>query len=902
MDIRFILLTAGVWLGLGPFASPGRAAAAGDNVFAQTEQRFQGQTTCDASQAVTGDVRERASALFENGCLEAARDLVPDLEADSRDASRLLGFRILLAVHDYEKARTLAAGIDPATRSGPLRAILYLWDFETDDLESVRTRVDEGLAADPVSFEDLSAGAGLALALLDADKAEDYLTRAAEVTAGDTANLARWERLRSGLDYRRRNWDAALAHALAALAAEPLDADNLVAVGEALIRVGRTDEAVTAFTWAVRVNPLHERAHYQLGNGYARLNYTQLGEAYPRAFVDVSTRFLLENADSAYRQGYVDLARGGYEGLRHSAPGLADVTVRLGSLAFVDRDLDRARGYFVEALGICPEYGRAHNGLAKVLEAERLRIDVHRAAYETEFNHTPMPKFPIEMNHFVTNWGSLSPRHQKRVALSLAPWKNYLPVLAASGATFYIKPLHEKLSQSPSQETLKDQRIGYDSRLWDDVRGCGGYHTVTSIEDVERTIYGGYDTVLHELTHQVHGILTANRNRAIQDLYAQAKGRDAVNGDAFLSRYAGGSVYEYFAEGANALEHPRRDAYDTREMLRDRIEARDPGLVKLIGELMEISDVDSCYAVGFANQGDDRLREGDAKAAKGSYDRALERSPGDERVLESLIYAHLAAGETDQAVDRAGDTAMLHPESGRLAVMRAEAFWFAGYGLDAAIAMLEDALNTVRADDRHEVWGYLGNLYWIRGNAEKARQAYAEVLEYQADDPEALWGTGAAAALAGDRDGARAGYEAAIRNRTGLPELRAAFAWDLLREGDAGAAREQVDAGLLLEPDSPDLMALDAWLLLDAGDTTRARDRATEALAAGEWSDLARVIKSRAELASGQSVTASETLAPLLERIRGEKPPEFVFLPERGEYKMVHELPAVLREMAASAQ
>jgi len=64
-------------------------------------------------------------------------------------------------------------------------------------------------------------------------------------------------------------------------------------------------------------------------------------------------------------------------------------------------------------------------------------------------------------------------------------------------------------------------------------------------------------------------VLTTDQSREIQELYRKAKERDDVTRDSFLSRYAGGSVFEYFAEGANALESPRRDGYDPREVVRD---------------------------------------------------------------------------------------------------------------------------------------------------------------------------------------------------------------------------------------------------------------------------------------------------------------------------------------------
>ncbi|MDV6321546.1 hypothetical protein, partial [Chromohalobacter sp. HP20-39] len=79
-----------------------------------------------------------------------------------------------------------------------------------------------------------------------------------------------------------------------------------------------------------------------------------------------------------------------------------------------------------------------------------------------------------------------------------------------------------------------------------------------------------------------HGVMTADQARRIEALYQRAKARDAKAADkanaGFLSRYAGGSVWEYFAEGANAEASPRRDAYDGREIVRERLIAIDPAL------------------------------------------------------------------------------------------------------------------------------------------------------------------------------------------------------------------------------------------------------------------------------------------------------------------------------------
>src|SRR5512141_2183079 len=182
-------------------------------------------------------------------------------------------------------------------------------------------------------------------------------------------------------------------------------------------------------------------------------------------------------------------------------------------------------------------------------------------------------------------------------------------------------------SDPPGNGALRDQRINYDSRLWDDVRGAGGYHTVTGVEDVELTIFDRYNTVLHELTHQVHAMLPADDSREIQEHYRRAKARDDVSKDGYLSRYAGGSVYEYFAEGANGLYSPMRDAYDPREVTRERLDRIDPELRRLVEKFMARTDVSASYPVAYAAGGDDRVERGQVAEAVPLYRKALAIEP-----------------------------------------------------------------------------------------------------------------------------------------------------------------------------------------------------------------------------------------------------------------------------------
>jgi tetratricopeptide (TPR) repeat protein len=449
----------------------------------------------------------------------------------------------------------------------------------------------------------------------------------------------------------------------------------------------------------VALDPYHEASHYTLGNGYARKNYTQLAAAYPRAFTDRAGKKALGAADAALAAGDRAGARAAYARLVKTHPAWVDARVRLASLDFEDARFGESVAGCFAALAVCPEYGRAHAVLAKALESKRFEVDVHRPDYERRFAAAATPDVP-GLDRFVVNWKSLAPRHQKRVALSAAPWKAFIPVLVDGGATFYIKPLYMMLGECPNLETLRDQRINYDSRLWDDVRGAGGYHTVTGLEDVERTIFDRYNTVLHELTHQVHGILPADDGRVIQEHYRRAKTRDDATHDGFLSDYAGGSVYEYFAEGANALESPRRDAYDPREVVRERLTAMDPDLQALVARLFARTDVSASYPVAYSAGGDDRVGRGRVDEALPLYRKALAARPDEETALVAYANALVLGGRAAAAESVATSAVAAHPTSGPARLALADAQWHAGRGLASARAGLEAARAGVRAEDR----------------------------------------------------------------------------------------------------------------------------------------------------------------------------------------------------------
>ncbi|NCT83028.1 MAG: tetratricopeptide repeat protein [Comamonadaceae bacterium] len=799
----------------------------------------------------------RTPAVRWNGLCLALGLALTTQAALATDTARL---QLLLTEQRYAAARTdLDALLRNRQPDAAQRELIYQWLFARDDGAAIDRRTRGVLADARAEAVDLLAAGRLALERRDFERARACFERALQQA---TRPIDKAQALR-GLGqrhYQLREFDASLARLEQGLA-QARTADGLAALAETLIRLGRTEDAIAAAEGAVALNPHHEAAHYLLGNGYTRENYTQLAARLGEAF----------------------------------APLLADV--RRASDAFDRGDFDAALKLSLDLLRRCPQLGRAHAIAAKALESQRFAIDVHRAAYERRFAATPMPQVP-GIERYVLNWQDLSPRHKKRVALSVAPWKAFIPVLVEGGATHFIKPMWMRLSETPQAHALKDARIDYDSRLWDDVRGMGGHFTVTGIEDVERSIFDRYNTVLHELTHQVHGVLTADQSRAIEALYQQAKARDAKTRDGFLSRYAGGSVWEYFAEGANAEASPRRDAYDGREIVRERLIEIDPQLRAAVRGFFALRDTRASLPIALVNAGYQKLEDGRLAEARPLFARALKLAPTDERALTAQLYALGIDGDGAAIAALAARAQALHPRSGALRVGAAEALWHGGRPLATEVLPgLARDLQALTGEDAFRVQLALADHHRRLGDTDAALAAYQAVLAYQGDQPEALWGRAATLALAGRWDEAFTQYEAVLRLRTGLVPLRRSYALDLLLAGRVEPARAQVREALLLDPADPDTLALKAWLALQGGDAAGARREAEQALALGPWSDLAAMLRAAALQSLGQPEAAQAAIAPLRQRIASGAPPQYVYRPEKSAWFSVHELPASERRV-----
>jgi tetratricopeptide (TPR) repeat protein len=227
----------------------------------------------------------------------------------------------------------------------------------------------------------------------------------------------------------------------------------------------------------------------------------------------------------------------------------------------------------------------------------------------------------------------------------------------------------------------------------------------------------------------------------------------------------------------------------------------------------------------------------------------------------------------------------------------ASAEWHSHGDPAAAAKLLIDARPKIRAEDLLDLDLSIAGHQWTAGNGAAALAASDSALARQSDHPEGLWNRAGGLALLGRFDDSFKTYESAVRLRTGVVSLRCDFARDLILSGALDRARAHLDEARLLDPENPNVEALRGWLMLAAGKPDSARIHAKQALAWGEWCDLARLVLGAAERKLGNTQAAEAAWQPVRERIARKAPPEFVYRKSLSTWERVHELPAVERKL-----
>lgn len=217
---------------------------------------------------------------------------------------------------------------------------------------------------------------------------------------------------------------------------------------------------------------------------------------------------------------------------------------RRGDLAVAVRILDGL-------LAAEPQNPVAHRLLAEALIAERWRQsmatnDTTFAALRAALPTPDVRDLPIA--DFVRGYEGLSPARRAVVDRAVALFGRHLSRLIALGASHTLLDELERTTDAPVRRSLRGRRT-FDGRVWDDVRGIGGMQAATGIEALDEAAAFGFDTLAHEIAHQVHFHALSRVQRArITELY-----KAAIAQNRCIDYYAASNEAEYFGQGVEAF-------------------------------------------------------------------------------------------------------------------------------------------------------------------------------------------------------------------------------------------------------------------------------------------------------------------------------------------------------------
>ena len=340
---------------------------------------------------------------------------------------------------------------------------------------------------------------------------------------------------------RAREFDEAVQRASTFLlrTKEP-EAELLAARASALFRVQRTDEAADAYRRVVGLDPHHAEAHLRLGSG------------------------LLPPCQVA-----------------------VDAGLRLAVAAAVAGEHARAIRLLRAELAQNPAHPVAHRLLGEVLYAQRMAASMasQDPAFLAFAQVLPKPDVRgLPIAEFVRGYAQLPPERRVVVDRAVALFGQRLAKLVAMGGSHDLLGELDRTTDAEARGSLRGKRT-FDGRVWDDVRGIGGLQAATGIEALDEAGQFGFDTLAHEIAHQVHQFtfLPVQRVRITQ-LYKRA-----VRDGRCIDYYAASNEMEYFGQGVEAFAClvKRPGGETTHGHTRFELYRTDPDLYEFVASIVD---------------------------------------------------------------------------------------------------------------------------------------------------------------------------------------------------------------------------------------------------------------------------------------------------------------------------
>ncbi|MFK7739179.1 MAG: tetratricopeptide repeat protein [Planctomycetota bacterium] len=369
----------------------------------------------------------------------------------------------------------------------------------------------------------------------------------------------------------------ATAYGESALERAPTRQDAMALLVRALIKNRRFDDAVTrSLLFVRRSSAAAANAELLAARASALFRVQRIGEAaefYRQVVV----------LDPSHAEAHLRLGSGLLDPVRVFVP--SDLRLAVGALAADERA--RAIELLQRVLAKRPGHPIAHRLLGEALFADRLAASMalQDAAFRELQAALPKPdvsKLPVA--EFVPAYRMLDRARRAVVERTAAVFGSRLDKLVMVGGRHDLLLELERTTDADSRRRLRGKRT-FDGRVWDDVRGIGGLRAATGIEALDDAATFGFDTLAHEVAHQVHFYTFTPLQRArLRSLYRQAMAERRC-----LDYYAASNEAEYFGQGVEAFVSlcKRPGGETTHGHTRFELKRVDPALYRFIESLVD---------------------------------------------------------------------------------------------------------------------------------------------------------------------------------------------------------------------------------------------------------------------------------------------------------------------------
>ncbi|MBN2430650.1 MAG: tetratricopeptide repeat protein [Acidobacteria bacterium] len=834
-------------------------AAGDEDIFRELD----GQITAVRAQLAeqpenTGMLGQLGLLLAKSGRFEEAINVfrrVRELDPPSPPALAALAELHRRRCHFEASQQLLNQALALAPAEPVLKILAARLAMDRMDFPQARAVLTDFPADHPQRATALAQLAEIAFTTYDYDRAAQ---RVEDCLAVDPAN-SRAYLIKSLLHRSRQENDGWIAAGRRAVELDPYDDAARANLANILMRGQRQmEEGYAQAEIALRLNPYCRDAHYFIGTGWTPYDYKDQPLPEDDTVGELLRSLLAEGETALQGRDFVTAEAAFIQALVLMPDHLSAMMGQATVLYQQQRYRDALRLFF-RMLTLNPHYGLAHYGVAQCLLRIRDRHNTHLAEMEQEFVALDAPEPPYLRDVFI-NYDGLDADLQKIIRISVQHLKSFFPALQIAGATFYLKPFHHWLWQAPHNGGLRGQRT-FDLRLWDDVKGNGGFHA-TSGADWERDVkYRRFNVLAHEFAHQVHPFLPRAQRQEMRRLFLKAKRERRT-----MDFYADFNEWEYFAVGYEAYVSPeklpgQRLVYSH---TRRELQKKDPDLYRFIEGLGELPDYRESEILAVITKGRRTIDKEQAAEHLAYLDQALTDYGPHPLLLQAKgdVYRRQEDLSAAMAIHRQMMEQFPENTSGYLEL--AEDYRFsgdAGRGAALLAAQVQEQPAAV------ELWVALADLAWQTGDLQQMESAVHQALEldpypdtYAAVNPYHLQARGFMA---------REQWSAAIKPlRFSLenldmndPPALADLALVYFMEGRSEEANTGLDQARQLAADDPHVREIHARLLAMEGRQGEATSILQE-LAEAEEMNLSAVVR----LAGWRLTDDLDAAAALLQR------------------------------------